>query len=404
MHIAVLGAGIIGVTTAYYLAERGHSVTIIERADAVATQTSYANGGQLSYSYTDSLARPEFLPQLPRLLLGLDPAIRVDAFRNLSMFGWGVRFLAQCTAAKAKENTAAVLKIAMRSASLIEELQQKLNLDFSYGTVGKLIVLATEEEIDAAREKQVLKRAHGCETHVVSAMEAMVLEPALLAMEQDFVGAIYAEFDEVGDAHQFSVGMVEWLQANRPVTLEFGRTVEGLEISNGQVRSVRTDLDSIGVDAAVVCMGPWSGSLLKSNDVDPLIYPVRGYSVTLPRAENSPTISITNLKHRMVFSQLDNGIRIAGYADFAGFDSSRDKYRIASLLETAERIAPTAADYTAEHKSPWGGFRPLTPTGQPQVGPTKTKGLFMNTGHGSLGWTLACATAESVAASVSEAS
>ena len=124
MHVAVLGAGIIGVTTAYYLAERGHSVTIIDRADGVATQTSYANGGQLSYSYTDSLARPEFLPQMPGLLLGLDPAIRINAFRNLTKFGWGMQFLAQCTAAKARENTIAVLKIAMRSASLITELQQ----------------------------------------------------------------------------------------------------------------------------------------------------------------------------------------------------------------------------------------------------------------------------------------
>lgn len=402
MHVAVLGAGIIGVTTAYYLAERGHSVTIIDRADGVATQTSYANGGQLSYSYTDSLARPEFLLQMPGLLLGLDPAIRVNAFRNLSMFTWGMRFLAQCTAAKARENTVVVLKIAMRSASLIRELQQKLDLDFSYKTAGKLILLASEDELDAARETQAMKREHGCETRVLSAEEATAMEPALLAMEQGFAGAVYSELDEVGDAHLFAVGLMEWLQANKPVTLALGRTIEGLDTVKGKVRSVRTDLDSIGADAAVVCLGPWSAGMLKSNGVDPLIYPVRGYSVTLPPAADSPTISITNLKHRMVFSQLNNGIRIAGYADFAGFDSSRDKVRIASLLETAERIAPTAADYTAEHKSPWGGFRPVTPTGQPQVGPTKTKGLFMNTGHGSLGWTLACGTADSVAAAISD--
>jgi D-amino-acid dehydrogenase len=401
MHVAVLGAGIIGVTTAYYLAERGHSVTIIDRADGVATQTSFANGAQLSYSYTDSLARPEFLPQMPGLLLGLDPAIRVNAFRNLSMFAWGMRFLAQCTAAKATENTIAVLKIAMRSASLISELQRKLDLDFSYKTVGKLVVLASEDELDAARERQAMKREHGCETEVLSAEEAMAMEPALVAMDQDFAGAVYSELDEVGDAHLFAVGLMEWLQANKPVTLALGRTVEGLETSKGKVRSVRTDLGSIEADAAVVCMGPWSASILKSNGVDPLIYPVRGYSVTLPPAEDPPTISITNLKHRMVFSRLDTGIRIAGYADFAGFDTSQDKYRIASLLETARRLAPTVADYGAEHINSWGGFRPVTPTGQPQVGATKTKGLFMNTGHGSLGWTLACATADSVAAAIS---
>jgi len=403
MHVAVLGAGVIGVTTAYYLAERGHTVTHIDRASDVATKTSYANGSQLSYSYTDSLARPEFLPQMPWLLLGLDPAIRVNAFQNLSMFTWGLQFLAQCTAAKAKENTIAVLKIAMRSARLIEQLQQKLDLDFSYKTAGKLIVLASAGEMNAARKKQVLKKKYGCETHVLSADEAAAMEPALLAMDQDFAGAVYSEFDEVGDAHLFAKGLVEWLQTNRSVTLILGQDVESLGKSKGRIRSVQTDSESIEVDAAVVCLGPWSARLLKSHCVDPQIYPVRGYSVTLPPGKNPPTISITNLQHRMVFSQLDSGIRIAGYADFVGFDTSDDEHRIASLLKAAQSIAPRAANYKAAEKNPWGGFRPVTPTGQPQVGPTKTKGLFMNTGHGSLGWTLACATAESVADSVSAA-
>ena len=137
MHVAVLGAGVAGVTTAYYLAEFGHTVTVIERASAVATETSFANGAQLSYSYTDSLANPEFIPQIPSLLLGLDPAIRIRMMRNFSVFPWGLRFLAQCTRAKASENTIAVLKIALRSAALLEQLQQKLSLKFSYAAVGK---------------------------------------------------------------------------------------------------------------------------------------------------------------------------------------------------------------------------------------------------------------------------
>ena len=144
--------------------------------------------------------------------MGLDPAIRVNAFRNLSMFTWGLQFLAQCTAAKANENTVAVLKIAMRSARLIEQLQQKLNLDFSYKTAGKLIVLASEKENDAARKRRVLKQKYGCETHVLSADEAAAMEPALLAMTQDFAGAVYSEFDEVGDAHLFarSITVTKW--------------------------------------------------------------------------------------------------------------------------------------------------------------------------------------------------
>lgn len=400
MHVAVLGAGVTGVTTAYYLTELGHSVTIIERASTVASETSYANGGQLSYSYTDSLANPAFIAKAPSLLLGFDPAIRVRMVRNFSMFPWGVRFLAQCTHAKARENTLAVLKIALRSAELIEQLYQKLALEFSYKTVGKLVLLATQRDVQAAYSKSALKRQHGCETSILTPGEAVAKEPMLEYMQQDFSGAVYAEYDQVGDAHAFTVGLGDWLQGNRPVTLRLDEEITQLDIKNGRLRGIQTTKELIHADAAVVCLGPWSSSLLRPHGVDPTVYPVRGYSVTLPPGDYAPTVSITNLQHRIVYSQFNRQVRIAGFADFVGFDTSGDEQRILSLLNIAERVAPGAADYSVQKVKPWGGFRPVTPNGRPRVGSTDVSGLFLNTGHGALGWTMACATAETAANAV----
>ncbi|MCH7853968.1 MAG: FAD-dependent oxidoreductase [Proteobacteria bacterium] len=400
MHVAVLGAGVTGVTTAYYLAEFGHTVTVIERASAVATETSFANGAQLSYSYTDSLANPAFIPKIPSLLLGLDPAIRIRIMRNFSMFPWGLRFLAQCTRAKAGENTIAVLKIALRSAELLEQLHQKLSLQFSYAAAGKLVLLASPRDVEAAKLQSALKRQLGCETHVLNPDEAIVKEPALAFMRQDFAGAVYAEHDHVGDAHAFTRGLSDWLQSNRSVEFDFDRDISGLNVNEGRFLGVQTGTGTIHADAAVVCLGPWSQQLLTPHGINPMLYPVRGYSVTLPPGPHAPTVSITSLRHRIVYSHFDDKVRIAGFADFVGFNTSRDAERISLMCEIAKQAAPEAADYDAKSIRPWGGFRPVTPSGQPNVGPSGIDGLFVNTGHGSLGWTVACATAESAAQAV----
>jgi D-amino-acid dehydrogenase len=163
---------------------------------------------------------------------------------------------------------------------------------------------------------------------------------------------------------------------------------------------VDDDDDTIEADAVVVCMGAWSGRLLRTIGINPHIYPMRGYSITLPSGEASPSVSVTVLKHRIVFSNIDGFIRIAGFADFAGFDTSADAERTRLLLELAKRVAPDAASYDSEDAHAWGGFRPMTPSGQPLVGATGIRGLFLNTGHGMLGWTLACSTGYGAAQAV----
>ncbi len=397
MHVAVLGAGVTGVTTAYYLSERGFDVTIIDRADDVAAFTSHANGSQLSYSYTDSLAQPGFISRIPGLVLGLDPAIRVASWKNLSLTPWGLSFLGQCTAEKAKANTLAVLDIALRSAELLNELRASVDIDFSWRRPGKIAVIGSAEELEGAAMRAQWKRDRGCDVRILDYDEALALEPALGAMQQRFAGAVYSPDDEVGDACTFSAGLADWLVENRGMKLRLGECVTALRRAGGKVVGVETDRDGIDADAVVVCLGPWSGELLRPEGIDPRIYPIRGYSFTLPAGEAAPSVSITSVDKRVVFSLLGDRVRIAGFADFLGYRTGADARRQRTLLEIARELAPQAADYDAAQKFEWGGFRPVTPNGRPVVGGTRIDGLYLNTGHGILGWTLACATAKTVA-------
>ena len=397
MHVVVLGAGVTGVTTAYYLSERGFEVTLVDRADEVAAFTSHANGSQLSYSYTDSLAQPGFIARIPGLVLGLDPAIRVASWKNLSLTPWGLSFLGECTAEKARANTLAVLDIALESATLLDELRAKVDIDFGWRRPGKIAVLGSEEELEGARRRAEWKRERGCDVRIIDYEEAVALEPALDGMRQRFAGAVYSPDDEVGDACAFSKGLTDWLVANRGLKLRLGETATELRRTGGRVTGIATSNGGVDADAVVVCLGPWSGKLLRPVGINPKIYPIRGYSFTLPAGEAAPSVSITSVDKRVVFSLLGNRVRIAGFADFIGYRTSGDARRQRTLFDVARELAPQAADYGADQRFEWGGFRPVTPNGRPVVGATGTSGLYLNTGHGILGWTLACATAKTVA-------
>ncbi|MGI9248977.1 MAG: FAD-dependent oxidoreductase [Woeseiaceae bacterium] len=398
MRVIVLGAGVVGVTTAYYLSQLGCEVTVVDRADEVGDGASYANAGQLSYSFTDALAKPAFLASIPGLVLGRDDGVQVRLSPRL--VAWGMRFVRQCTTEHARDNTLAVLKIAMRSADLLAELRDALPFDFWHREAGKLVLLSTQAELDGAKATLELKQSHGCNTEILSPSEAKSVEPALNEVSEDIAGAVYSRSDEVADSLLFTAGLKDWLEANAAVDFRLSSNATRLVESEGRTRAVIVDDDTLEADAFVVCMGAWSHKLLRTVGINPHVFPVRGYSITLPPGEAAPSVSMTALKHRMVYSRLNGLVRIAGFADFRGFDTSTDDRRTDFLLDLARRYAPQAADYDVQDVKPWGGFRPMTPSGQPQVGPTRSKGLFVNTGHGMLGWTLACATSYDAAQSV----
>lgn len=400
MHVAVLGAGVVGVTTAYYLSKAGHTVTVIDREDEVAQACSFANGSQLSYSYTDAMATPEFLLKIPRLLLGLDSGIRFRPPLSSDLLRWGRAFLAQCTNRKANANMLDTLLLANRSKQLLEEIRMQLDSDFSYRRAGKIVLLPGQQEHKDALRNSTLKTEHGCISKVISLDEAIAIEPAIQHMTGDYHSAVYSPGDDVGDANAFTRSLARYLAENKSCEFQLSTDVQRVVVENRCVRGVATGHGLIDSDAVVVCLGAWSPQLLKPLGIQQHIYPARGYSISLPPGSQANSVSVTDLGGRFVVSRIGQQMRIAGFADFVGYGTTRDEKRVQHLCAAAGQRAPLAADYVTSPKHAWGGFRPLTPDGRPLVGPSAVDGLYLNTGHGSLGWTLACASGELLASSM----
>ncbi|MDJ0812405.1 MAG: FAD-dependent oxidoreductase [Woeseiaceae bacterium] len=397
MHVAVLGAGVVGITTAHFLAEAGHEVTIIDQAPGVARECSAANGAQLSYSYTEVMASPSFLLRLPGLTAGTDAAIHVRPPLTADLIRWGLGFLGQCTRSSAAANTRANLEMAVRSAQLLRDLRDELRADFHYRQAGKLILLSSDRELDDARRASAVKAELGVRANVVSIEEAIDIEPAIAAMAGPYAGAVYSPGDDVGDSSEFAELLAERLEQQRGARFLFETSITGLIREGDTILGVRTAGGDVEADAVVVCLGAWSPALLGKVDVRIRVAPVRGYSLTLPPGRTMPSASVTDYGRRFVVTRLGEKVRIAGYADFVGFSTRKDGRRIQHLLETARAAAPQVADFGCPDNHAWGGYRPMTPDGRPIVGGTRLDGLFVNTGHGTLGWTLALASAERLA-------
>lgn len=400
MHVVVLGAGVIGTTTAYYLSRSGCRVTVVDREDDAGNGASFANGGQLSYSHTDALANPRFIAALPRILLGREEGLRAKL--SAGLIPWGMRFLRQCTQRRAHDNTRTLLQLALRSARLMDAMRTEVPFDFAFREAGKLVMLSNEDAVRAARNSAALKKTCGCETSVISLAEATDIEPALAAMRGNWTAAVYAQDDAVADSHAFVIGLKDWLEAHAGVQFRFGVNARKIRMQGKRVTGVALQDGDIDADAIVVCLGAWSVPLLRSAGIEARIVPARGYSLTLPQGESSPSVSITSLADRVLISRINNHVRIAGFADFTSFATRDDARRTRSLLDTARRIAPAAANYGVRETAEWGGFRPMTPDGQPLVGATRVPGLYTNVGHGMLGWTLACASGWDAAQAVTQ--
>jgi D-amino-acid dehydrogenase len=400
MHVVVLGAGVVGVTTAYYLAERGHSVTVVDRAGSVAAGASAGNGAQLSYSFTDAMASPALLSKIPKMMTGLDPAFYVRPPLNSQLICWGQAFLRQCSSHKNRQNTTAVLQLALRSASLMDDLRSRTGLEFSFRQAGKLVMLNGHAAMTDAAKICTLKRQYGCDARVVTFAEAVAIEPALTHMKNKYTGAVYSENDQVGNSLEFTTGLAQWLTLNRGTEFKLDTIVSKIVTRERKLTAVETDQGTLQADAVVVCLGAWSNQLLDPLGIRTNIYPMRGYSVTLPAAETSNSVSISDTAYKIVFSRLGDKMRIAGFADFVGYRTEKDQARARVLLETAREIAPAIANFDINSAEEWGGFRPMTPDSRPIIGPSSIEGIHLNTGHGMLGWTLACASGHDAAAGI----
>ncbi|USA40096.1 FAD-dependent oxidoreductase [Pelagerythrobacter marinus] len=391
----VVGAGVVGVSTAYALARRGLAVTLVERHEEPGMETSHANGAQLSYLYTDALASPALLSQMPKLALGLVPAFRMRRRLDLDYLRWIAAFLRNCTRERFRANTLATLHLALESRVAMEELAGAHPLDFGYRTAGKMHVYRSQRAFDAARAVAEMKAGPGVVQHALSPSEAFVMEPALERAAPGIRGVLHSPEEAVGDPHRFACAMRDLLVDRYGAATRFARTVTRLRLEDDRALAVCADGEELSADIAVDCSGSEGGRLLRPFGIRLPIMPMKGYSFTAPAAPASPSISITDVEAKIVFTRLGGQVRVAGLADLGNFDRAVDPRRMAALVDGARRSMPRAAAFDRAGAF-WTGLRPMTPDAQPRIARPHPR-LAYNLGHGVLGWTLAMGSAERLA-------
>ncbi|MCE1239965.1 MAG: D-amino acid dehydrogenase [Azonexaceae bacterium] len=401
MKVLVLGAGVVGVTSAWYLNAAGHQVTVLERQPGVALETSFANGGQVSVSHAEPWANPHVFSQLLRWLGREDAPLlwrwRVDP----AQLAWGLRFLRECTPGRTQANVAAIVALALYSRERLQTLRDELGLHYDQLARGILHVYTDPRAYALALEAARLMRQFGLDREPVDVDACLCIEPALTEARHLLVGGDYTPSDESGDAHLFTRQLAERAAA-AGVVFRHGIQVDRMAAAGGRVAGViasdgqSTDLYT--ADAYVVALGSHAPGLLRPLGVGLPIYPAKGYSATLTLADGAvaPSVSITDDERRLVFSRLGNRLRIAGTAEFNGFNLALNEVRCRALIERAQRLFPRL-DIEGEPQF-WCGLRPATPSNVPVIGRARRyANLWLNAGHGTLGWTMACGSGAALA-------
>lgn len=397
--VAVIGAGGVGLATAYALARRGRRVLLLDRAPGPALETSFANGAQLSYAYTDAMAGPALWNQLPGMLAGRDRAFRTRVSADPDFWRWGLAFLRNATSLRLQENTLATLTLALESRAAMAELLARHPIDFDHRVAGKLHVYYSATSLPAARAMIERKRPFGVRQRLVDADEAIAIEPAL-AGARGIAGVVHSPEEAVGDPWRFSTGLLDVMRTHHDVDARFGFDLQQLRRAGSQWRVQARNGGELNVPQVVVCAGIGSKALLRPLGLRVPLMAVKGYSFTAPCGALAPSASITDTARKLVFCRLGDRIRVAGLADLNHWDAAPDRARVADLVAMARDSLPHAADYD-RIESDWAGLRPMTPWSSPIIR-RAAEGLVLNIGHGMLGWTLAMGSGERAAELVAD--
>ena len=408
MKVIVLGAGLLGVTSAYFLREQGHDVVVIDRQASPAAETSFANGGQISVSHAEPWANPS-APLKVLQWLGKEDApllfrLRADARQWL----WGLQFLRECTPARTKYNIEQIVRLGTYSRDTLQALRISIGLHYDERTQGILHFYTNQKEFESAEGPAAQMRELGCDRRVISADEAVRLEPALAHIRPQLAGATYTAEDESGDANQFARSLVEQCKKmgveflmSHTITALRNKGSAGSEIDHVEATDSEGRFQRIKGDAYVLAMGSLSPLYAKPLGINLPIYPAKGYSVTMPVKDTkyAHQVSLTDDEFKLVFSRLGDRLRIAGTAEFNGYDRDLNRVRCEAIVRRTEQLFPGAGD--ASQAQFWTGLRPATPSNVPIIGRSKISNLFMNTGHGTLGWTHSCGSGKSIARIIS---
>ncbi|MGO1502121.1 MAG: D-amino acid dehydrogenase [Marinobacter sp.] len=400
MHILVLGAGVIGVTTAWFLQKQGHQVTVVDRQSQAGLETSYANGGQVSVSHAEPWANPSAPLKVLKWLFRADAPLLFRPRMDPAQWRWALSFLAQCTTAKAAHNICQMVNLGIYSRSQLQALRQETVLDYDQVEKGILHFYTNPAEFDAALAPTRIMCDLGCDRQVIDANRAVELEPALKHIQHKIAGATYTSEDESGDACKFTQALAERCR-KAGVEFCYNTDILGFERASERILGVQVlkhgHHETMRADAYVLSLGSFSAALARQLGLFLNIYPAKGYSITVPVKNEDAAFntSLTDDEYKLVYSRLGDRIRVAGTAELSGYTRTLNYTRCRAIVRRTAEIMPEAGYW--DQAEFWTGLRPATPSNVPYVGKSHFGNLYLNTGHGTLGWTHSCGSAAALA-------
>ncbi|MBU0723981.1 MAG: D-amino acid dehydrogenase [Alphaproteobacteria bacterium] len=388
MRIAVLGAGVIGVTTAYELMKDGHEVTVIDRLAEAASETSFANAGLFSPGHAYTWASPKAPKILLKSLFQEGQALRFKPSLDPNLWLWSLKFLQNCTAEKTRINTKRKVRLCMYSQEQLHRIAAETGVSFHGVTGGLLYLYRSEASFARGSANTRILSEEGLELRAITPDEAAKIDPALEPVKHKFAGAVYCPSDESGDARVFTRNLAAYC-ADKGVKFQFNTEIKGFELAGDKVVAVQTATGRIEADAFIFSLGVFGPALSKQLGVRLPIYPIKGYSVTMPIGgrNNPPTVGGVDEDNLVAYARFGDRMRVTATAEFAGFDKSHTPADFTHMLAAIKDIYPDGADYGQPNY--WAGLRPMTPEGTPIFGTGRYTNMFFNTGHGHIGWTMA---------------
>jgi D-amino-acid dehydrogenase len=400
MKVLVLGGGVIGVSCAYYLARAGHEVELVDRQPGPALETSFANAGEVSPGYSAPWAGPGVpLKAIKWMLMQHSPLV-IWPLLDPAMWRWGFMMLANCTAKAYALNKSRMVPIAEYSRDCLKALRAETGIVYDDRAQGTLQLFRTQAQLDGIAGDVEVLRQYGVPFEVLDRAGFCAVEPALQHTQHKFVGALRLPNDETGDCFHFSNRLAE-MAAGLGVRFRWNTRIDGLQVGGGRITGVFTDAGALQADRVVLALGSYSPKLLKPVGIDIPVYPVKGYSITVPitDAAGAPESTIMDETHKVAVTRLGDRIRVGGTAELAGYSLNLREARRGTLEHVLTDLFPRGGDLS--QASFWCGLRPMTPDGTPIVGRTPIENLLLATGHGTLGWTMAAGTGRVIADLVS---
>lgn len=402
MKVIVLGGGVIGVSSAWHLAAAGHEVTLVERQPAAALETSYANAGEVSPGYSAPWAGPGVPVKAIKWLLMQHRPLVIRPQLDMALIRWALAMLRNCTAARYEINKGRMVRLAEYSRDCLRELREATGIAYDQRMQGTLQLFRTQKQLDGTgADIEVLKR-YGVRYELLDRAGCMRHEPALARVEQKFVGGLLLPGDETGDCFKFTQNLAA-LAAQRGVQFRYGTGIERLEMQGGRIAGVATSAGTLKADAYLLALGSYSPTLLAPIGLRIPVYPVKGYSITVPitDAAGAPESTVMDETHKVAVTRLGDRIRVGGTAELAGYTLKLHEARRRTLEHVVTDLFPAGGDVARAEF--WCGLRPMTPDGTPVVGGTRLPNLWLATGHGTLGWTMAAGTGRVMADLISGA-